>query len=154
MLSHSSHVPLFSTPWTIVCQDPLSMGFSRQEYWSGLLCPLLGDLPDPGIELQSLMSPTLAGGFFTASATWEAPVWLDRCPYKKTRYQHALSPHTHKRKTTSGHREKMAIWESGRELSPGINPYQHLDSGLIGSRTMSLMFKPPVCVTILGILRF
>ena len=50
------------------------MGFSRQEYWSGLLCPLLGDLPDPGIELQSLLSSTLAGGFFTASATWEAPV--------------------------------------------------------------------------------
>jgi len=47
-------------------------GFSRQEYWSGLLCPSPGDLPYPGIESMSLMSPGLAGGFFTTSATWEA----------------------------------------------------------------------------------
>ena len=51
---------------------PLSMGFSRQEYWSGLPCPPPGDLPDPEIEPVSLMSPALAGGFFTTSATWEA----------------------------------------------------------------------------------
>ena len=50
----------------------MSMGFSRQEYWSGLPCPLQGDLPDPGIEPVSLISPTLAGRFFTISATWEA----------------------------------------------------------------------------------
>jgi len=43
------------------------MGFSRQEYWSGLPCPLPGDLPDPGIEPESLMSPALAGGVFTTS---------------------------------------------------------------------------------------
>ena len=49
-------------------QAPLSMGFSRQEYWSGLPCPLPGDLPDPGIEPAFLKSPALAGGFFTASA--------------------------------------------------------------------------------------
>ena len=48
--------------------------FSRQEYWSGLPCPPPGDLPDPGIEPWSLASPALAGGFFTPSATWEAPV--------------------------------------------------------------------------------
>ena len=48
------------------------MGFSRQEYWSGLPCPPPGDLPNPGIEPASLMSPELAGGFFTSSATWEA----------------------------------------------------------------------------------
>ena len=47
---------------------PLSMGFSRQEYWSGLPCPPLGDLPDTGIEPMSLKSPALAGGFFTTSA--------------------------------------------------------------------------------------
>ena len=40
----------FATPWTVTCQAPLSMGFSRQEYWSGLLFPSLGNLPDPGIE--------------------------------------------------------------------------------------------------------
>ena len=52
------------------------MGFSRQEHWSGLPFPPPGDLPEPGIEHQSLMSPALAGGFFTTSATWEAQVWL------------------------------------------------------------------------------
>ena len=49
---------------------PLSMGFARQEYWSGLPCPPPGDLPDPGIKSVSLMSLALAGGFFTTSATW------------------------------------------------------------------------------------
>ena len=39
-----------ATPWTVAHQAPLSMGFSRQEYWNGLPCPSLGDLPDPGIE--------------------------------------------------------------------------------------------------------
>ena len=48
------------------------MGFSRQEYWSGLPFPPLGDLSDPGIEPVSLASPTLAGRLFTSSATWEA----------------------------------------------------------------------------------
>ena len=57
------------TPWTVVHLAPLSKGFSRQEYWSGLPCPPPGDLPDPGTEPNSLMSPALAGGFFTTSAT-------------------------------------------------------------------------------------
>ena len=48
------------TSWTIACQAPLSMEFSRQEYWSGLPFPTPGDLPDPGIQLTSLMSPVLA----------------------------------------------------------------------------------------------
>ena len=47
------------------------MGFSWQEYWSGLPCSPPGDLPDPGIDPMSLKSPALAGGFFTTSATWE-----------------------------------------------------------------------------------
>ena len=51
-----SHVRLFATPWTVACQAPPSMGFSRQEYWSGLPFPSPGDLPDPGIEPGS---PTL-----------------------------------------------------------------------------------------------
>ena len=51
----------------------LSMGFSRQEYWSGLPFPPLGDLSHPGTELTSLSPPELAGRFFTASATWKAP---------------------------------------------------------------------------------
>ena len=54
--------PLFENPWTIVCHTPLSMGFSRQEYLSGLPLPPAGNLPDPRIEP---MSPVLAGEFFT-----------------------------------------------------------------------------------------
>ena len=59
MLSCSSHVQLFVTPRTVARQAPLSMGFSRQEYWSGLPCPPPGDLPHPGIEPKSALSPTL-----------------------------------------------------------------------------------------------
>ena len=72
VLSHFSHVWLFATLCTITCQAPLSMGFSREEYWSGLPFPSLGNLPDPGIQPASLKSPALAGGFFTTRATWEA----------------------------------------------------------------------------------
>ena len=70
-LSLFSHVQLCATPWTMVHQAPLSMEFSRQNYWSGLPCPSPGDLPNPGIELTSLTSPALAGRFFTTSTTWE-----------------------------------------------------------------------------------
>ena len=70
--SHVSCVRLFVTLQTVACQTPLSVGFSRQEYWSGLPCSPPGGLPDPGIKPTSLMSPALAGVFFTASATWEA----------------------------------------------------------------------------------
>ena len=62
----------FTTLWTVARQTPQSMGFSRQEYWSGSPCPPPGNLPNPGIELVSLMSPALAGGLFTTRATWEA----------------------------------------------------------------------------------
>ena len=59
MLSCSSRVQLFVTSWTVARQAPLSMGFSRQEYWSGLPCPPPGDLPHPGIEPDSALSPAL-----------------------------------------------------------------------------------------------
>ena len=72
MLSRLSHVRLFATLWNAAHQAPLSMGFSRQEQWSGLLCPPLGDLSNPGIKLKSLLSPALVGRFFTTSTTWEA----------------------------------------------------------------------------------
>ena len=65
----SSHVQLFATPWTVAHQAPLSMGFSRQEYWSGLPYPPPGDLPNPGIESTPLAAPASAGRFFTTSAT-------------------------------------------------------------------------------------
>ena len=74
LLSHFSCVALFVTLWTESLQAPLSMGFPRQEYWSGLPFPSPGDLPNPGIEPTSLRSPALAGRFFTTSATWEAQI--------------------------------------------------------------------------------
>ena len=72
MLSCCSCVLLFVTLWTGALQAPLSMGFSMQEYWSELPCPLPGDLPDPETEPAALKSPALADGFFTTSAIWDA----------------------------------------------------------------------------------
>ena len=74
VLSLFSHVWLFATQWTVAHQAPLSMGFFRKEYWNGLPFPPPGNLPNPGIEPTSLMSPALEGGFFTFSATCEAPI--------------------------------------------------------------------------------
>ena len=72
MLRHFSRVQRFATIWTVAHQASLSMRFSMQEYWSGLPFPPPGDLPKPGIEPGSFMSPTSAGGFFATSTTWEA----------------------------------------------------------------------------------
>ena len=72
MLSCFSCVQLFSTLWTVACQAPLYMGFSRQEYWSGLPFPPPGHHHDPGIKPTSLMPTALVGGFFTTSVTKEA----------------------------------------------------------------------------------
>ena len=87
MLSRFSCVQLFATLWTVALQAPLSMGFPRQEYWSGLSFPPPGDLPNPGIEPASLTPPALAAGFFTTSTTWtdlemiQLRSWR-RCPKK------------------------------------------------------------------------
>ena len=62
-----SRVQCFVTPWTVVHQAPLSMGFSRQEYWSGLSFPSPGDIPDPRVK------PALAGGFFTTEPSGKPP---------------------------------------------------------------------------------
>ena len=72
MLSHFSHVRLFATLWTAALESPLSMGFSRQECWSGLPCPPPRDLPNPDTEPMSLTFPALTGWLFTTSVTWEA----------------------------------------------------------------------------------
>ena len=78
VLSRFSHVQLFATPWTVAHQAPLSMGFSRREYWSGLPFLPPGDLPDPGIQSASLTSPASAGRFFITGGTWEAPcIYMD-----------------------------------------------------------------------------
>ena len=72
MLSHSVMSGSLQPLWTVARQAPLSLGFPRQEYWSGLPFLLPGDLPKPGTELLSLMSPASAGGFFTIIIAWEA----------------------------------------------------------------------------------
>ena len=71
VLNRFSCIRLFATLWTVAHKAPLSTGFSKQEHWSGLPCPPPGDLPYPGIELSSLMSPELASRFFITSATWK-----------------------------------------------------------------------------------
>ena len=73
VLSRFNCVHLWVTLWTVVCQAPLSVWFSIQEYWSRLPCPPPEDLPNPGIKPMSLRSPALAGGFYTTSAIWETP---------------------------------------------------------------------------------
>ena len=79
MLSHFSCVQLFAMLLTVALQAPLSMGFLRQEYWSGLPCHPPGDRPNPRTEPESLKSPALVGEFFPIcrwffSTTWEAHV--------------------------------------------------------------------------------
>ena len=63
-----THVRLFATPWTVAHQAPLTMGFPRQEYWSGEPFPSPGDPSDPGIEPESLSSPAIIGRFFTTAS--------------------------------------------------------------------------------------
>ena len=77
--AHGNMTAEFVAPWTVSPLAPLSMEFSKQEYWSGLPVPTPGDLPNPGVEPTSLVSPALAGGFFTTCTTWEVPLkiqWL------------------------------------------------------------------------------
>ena len=74
MLSHFSHVQLFVTPWTVSHQAPLSIGFSRQEYWSGLPGPTSGDLPDTGVELVSPAAPGLQADSLSLSH-WGSRSW-------------------------------------------------------------------------------
>ena len=83
MPSHFSCVRLFVTLWIVACQALLSMGFSRQEYWSGLSCLPPGDFPGSGIEPKS-MSSVMAGWFFNTSTTWEAHVNYTPVKKKKT----------------------------------------------------------------------
>ena len=86
VLSCFSHVQLFMTLWTVAYQAPLSIGLSKQEYQSGLPCPPPGDLPDPAVKPTCLMSPSLAGSFFTTSATWEAPIYVHSLAWSTMQY--------------------------------------------------------------------
>ena len=74
---------LFATLWTVAHQAPLSMEFSRQEYWSKLLCSPPGDLPHPGKGRVFFLSPALAGRFFTTSATWMMTIETTHTHYNK-----------------------------------------------------------------------
>ena len=97
VLSGFSLLQFFVTHWTAAHQALLSIGFFRQEYWNGLLCPPPGDLPNPGVKPESLISPALAGGFFTVSTTWEAHLYYkgqqmlpNRTPMPPTPLHHHL----------------------------------------------------------------
>ena len=90
VLNCFSRVRLFATLYAIAHQALLSMGFSRQEYWSGFLWPPPGALPDPGIEPASLVSPALVEGFFTTSITWEAKINFQ---FSHSAMSDSLQPH-------------------------------------------------------------
>ena len=75
------------TVWTVACPTPLSMGFPRQEYCSGVQGPPLGDLPDPGTELAS---PVLAGGFFTAEPPGKPLTGMSPCDLAQQPYEQGL----------------------------------------------------------------
>ena len=88
-----SHGRLFATSWTVAYQAPLSMEFSRQKYWSGLLFPSPGYLPDPGIEPMHHMSPALTGMFFTTSPPERSYIgvhWLYNPQYISQKPLHSL----------------------------------------------------------------
>ena len=97
LLGLFSRVQLFATRWTVALQAPLSMGVSRQEYWSGLPCPPLGIFPTQGSNQRLLTSPALAltGRLFTARDTGEAPSTLLQDKIKNLRTKYLLDKHTH-----------------------------------------------------------
>ena len=80
--SASEHAKSLQSCWTLcdhmARQAPLFMGFSRQEYWSGLQCPFPGNLLDPRIKFMSLTSPALTDRFFTTNTTWKAQRTVER----------------------------------------------------------------------------
>ena len=90
VLNHFIHVWLLVTLWTVAHQVPVSMGFSRQEYLSGLPCPPPGDLPNLRIKPATPTSPALASVFSTTHATWEAPVILLFLPNFWQEVEHIL----------------------------------------------------------------
>ena len=109
-----SRVWLFAVLWTVARWAPLSMGFSRQEYWSEQPFPPPGDLPDPGIEPVSASS-SLAGGFFTSEAPWEAQTfnrgfWVKQAVEEPKRWAGAREQGT----STVG---SCHPWDSGRQSS-------------------------------------
>ena len=101
------HVYLLATVWTIDCHAPLSMGFSRQVYWSGLLCPPLEDLPDSGIEPMPLMSPEMAGGILSLVSPGKPPNMYISTKVNKNSFQ-------------KGTTVKWVYWFNKGELCPTV----------------------------------
>ena len=131
MPSHVSRIHLFATPWTVAQQASLSMGFSRQQYWSGLPCPLPGDLPDPGIKPTTLTSPALAEGFFTSHTTWEAPCMLSHSVVSDSLQPHRL-PLTSS--SVDGDSPGRNTRVGCHALLQGIFPAQRWNRGLLHCR--------------------
>ena len=105
-----SHVWLFVTPWTVACRTPLSMGFSRQEYWSGLPFPPLGDLPGPGIKPASSVPPASISWFFTTE------------PSGKPKILHSRSPITPNLESCQKSKDNVCLsWGWGRGEHPFLN---------------------------------
>ena len=134
-----SHVQLFVTPWTVAPQAPLSIRFSRQEYWGGLPLSPPGDLPDSGIEPSSPTSPALAGEFFYHWATWGAPVTaLGKCNLKRrdcftstrmaSRKKNKVVRQHHQ---LNGHELEWTLGDSGGQGSlVCCSPWGHKDSNM------------------------
>ena len=107
LLSHSVVSGSLQLHGLVAHEAPLFMEFSRQEYWNGLQFPTPRDLPDPGIEPTSLVSPALAGGFFTSRTTWEAYIGIIR----------KLKMQKNKLDFPGEMCTLINIWRSGSELS-------------------------------------
>ena len=123
--SSFSRVRLFVTLWTVAHQAPLSMGFLRREYWSGLHALLQGIFQTQGLNPRLFISPALADGFFITSATWKAhPFWYLTAipPVGKPTYsllfQSLTPPHVNKAHETPGGQASGSCLESPRLQSP------------------------------------
>ena len=137
MLSHFSRVRLFATRWIVAHQAPLSMKFSRQEFWSGLPCPPPRDLPDPGIEPKSLTSPALAGGYFF--------FFYHLCHQGNPRYAHmcALIPQscpTLVTPWTVARQAALSVGFSRQEYWSGYSPLQNTYIGTIKCKHVDVFY--------------
>ena len=90
---YSSPVQLFVTPGTVALQAPLSMGFTRQEHWSGLPFPSTGDLPNLGMEPEFPASPTLAGRFFTSEPPGKPHIYIYNWKREINKYTMSMKCH-------------------------------------------------------------
>ena len=127
VLSHFSHVRLFVTPWIVTHQAPISMRFSRHEYWRGLPCPPPEYLPNLVFEPMSFMSPALASRFFTTSITWKAhktQISCEKCVSICFQYEYLHLVNISMEKAMATHASTLAwkiLWmeEPGRLQSMG-----------------------------------